>query len=169
MPNLYCTADDLNRYLSSAGIDSYIDHDNDGLGDEAIVDDCIEQASVEIDAYAFRKYAEANLAGDRLLKRWAVVMACRFLCLRRGNSPPESLEIEFQRITDPDRGFLPLLAAGKYKLPGVPLKPGNTPTFSNLTVDRRYRREKVRVTMANSNNESTLLERDAAREIVLDG
>ena len=160
----YCSSDDLDRYLSSEGITAFADHDQDGSSDSGVVADCIDQATNEIDAYVFRRYAAAEVDGNRLLKRWATVMACRFLTLRRGNMPPESLEMEFQRITDPDRGFLSQIAAGKYRLPDVQRKLGNEPTFSNLTVDRRYPQEKIRVKRKSSSPEQSVRERDNAFE-----
>lgn len=169
MSNLYCTTDDMDRYLSVTGVAAYLDNDADGVVDDNLADDCIDQASAEIDMAVLRRYVEADVASDRNLNRWATVMACRFACLRRGNAPPESLEIEFQRITDPESGFLSRLKDGRDMLPGVPLRNRNVPAFANLTVDRRYTREQVRVTMANSNGDPTVLERDTAREIVIDG
>ncbi|TWU22457.1 hypothetical protein Pla52o_35130 [Novipirellula galeiformis] len=164
--NLYCTADDLNRYLSADGVTAFSDHDDDGFGDSGIVDDCIGRASREIDASALRRYEESRLVGNATLNDWAVVMACRSLCLRRGNMPPESLEMEFHRIVDPDTGFLARLASGRYKLPGLPQKPGNEPTFSNLTVDRRYRNERIRVVRQSSSPEPSTRERDEAKSAV---
>ncbi len=167
MPNTYCTESDLINLLSSHGVVGFADHDGDGDADSGVVDRCISEASAEIDLFLLSRYEEAALADNRHLNRWATVMAARFLCLRRGNMPPESLELEFTRIVDPETGFLARVRAGRLKLPGVRRKYNAAPSFSNLTVDRRYPREKIRVTEANSDGESTTRERDAASEVFI--
>ena len=165
LSTVYCTEAQMDLYLSSQGVIDFADHDADGTSDSGVTDDCINQATEEIDLYCRQRYTQAVLATSTLIERWAVVMAARFLCQRRGNKPPDSLEEEFQRITDPDNGFLAKIAAGKRQLPGKALRATLQPTWSNLTVDRRYRRSKIRVTDANSSDANTELSQDKARDV----
>lgn len=140
----YCTEADVQRFFSSAGVISFADHDQSGASDTGVVDDCINQASEEI-SLRCQKYAAEDLADSTLVNRWATVLAMFFLCQRRGCEPPVGLAAEFERVMallDRVLGGLPI--------PGVPLRSNSLPSFSNLTVDRRYGRRTIRVT-ENSN------------------
>lgn len=166
----YCTEADLNRLLSASGVIAFADHDQDDAADTGVVDDCINQASQEIDAYALQRYDATGLASSNLINRWCTTMAAYFLCIRRNNPIAESLALEFNRIADPDNGLLVRLAAGTYKLPGVALSADLSPSFSNLKIDRRWPHSRVRVTRANSSSSPTTLTRDDSYEYpVTDG
>ena len=119
---VYCTQLEVERYLSETAVDDFADHDGDGLDDVNVVDDCINQATEEIDLYATQRYTQTQLATSTLINRWCVVMAARFLCQRRGNPVPASLEDEWNRLTDPTVGKLVLVAHGRLQLPGVALR-----------------------------------------------
>ena len=107
-------------------------------------------------------YHQADLATSELVTRWCVVISARFLCQRRGNVVPQVIEEEFIRLTDPDRGMLRRIAHGERELPGLDLRDDMRPTWSNLTIDRRYRWSKVRVTQENSSDAPTVLDQDVA-------
>jgi hypothetical protein len=129
-----------------------------------VVDDCINQATEEIDLYARQRYDQAQLATSTLINRWSVVIAARFLCQRRGNPVPDSIESEWLRIADPTDGLLLLISKGKRQLPGIPLRADLRPTWSNLAVDRRYQRSTIRVTETNSSDAATDQSRDSKVE-----
>lgn len=154
----YCTPADLDRFLSAEGVIAFADHDRDGLGDADVVDDAIVWASAQIDLYLLQRYHADDLAADRMIRHWCKIMACRFLCSHRGNGIPESIELEYQEITAAD-GLLKQVLKGVLRL-SVPRKVRDSATFSNLTVDRRYRHEKLRVVRQVSDNEPTKRERD---------
>lgn len=167
MPATYCTAEDLERYLSSRGVTAFADHDGDDLGDDGVVDEVIDQASAMVRGYLKRQYVEAQLGDDVQVKEWTVTVACYKLCLRRGNPPPESLAYSYEQVAGND-GILAKIA-NRHQWPGrldIDRRKdlGSAPAFSNLTVDRRHPREKVRVTEANSSRQPTDLERDRVRE-----
>lgn len=163
---VYCTEAEVQRYLSTNAVTDFADHDADGSADTGVVDDCINQATEEIDFYCREKHSQTQLATSELVSRWCVVMAARFLCQRRGNVVPDSIESEFQRITDADAGFLARVASGKRSIPGISLRDDDRPTWSNLIIDRRYRRSKVRVTRANSADAPTQMTQDRKEEYV---
>jgi phage gp36-like protein len=157
---VYCTEADMNRYMSAQGIIDAADHDDDNTADTGVVDDTINQATEEIDLFARQRYTQTNLSSSTLINRWATVMACRLLFMRRGNPPPESLELEYHRIADPETGLLVKLSKGLLQLPGVALRDDMRPTMSNLRVDRRYRDSTIRVTSNNSSDAPTALTQD---------
>jgi phage gp36-like protein len=140
-----CTQAEVERFLSVQGVTAFADHDQDGTADDDVVDDCIEQASEEMLAYLLQRYALASLVSSTLVKRWAVTISAYFLCMRRGNPPPEVLQTEFERLLNPETGLIPRVAAGSFALPGLALNADLVPNFANLTVDRRFGQSKVRV------------------------
>lgn len=125
---VYCTEEDLNRYLSDQGVVAFADHDQDGTSDTGVVDDCIAQGTEEINLYAGQFYASAGLASSTLVTRWCVVLSSTFLCERRGNPVPESLRAEFERILT----TLERVRTGEMRLPGVAMSADMRPTVSNL-------------------------------------
>jgi len=147
----YCTVSEVQRFLSTVGAVAYADHDDDGVADTDVIEDCINQATEEIDGYAGQRHTQVALTGSSLVTRWCVIIASYFLAIRRGNPPPESLALEFNRILDPDSGMLARVAAGKYQLPRV-------------RIDRRWPNSKIRVTRANSSDAATELEQDHSTE-----
>lgn len=152
--NALCSESDLQRMFSSAGVTSFADHDQDGLADTGVTDDCINQATGEIQFYC-TQYALADLATSNLVARWATVLAVRFLCQRRGNIVPDSVESEYQDIKEK----LKEVRSG-FPIPGVPYRTNSLPTMSNVRVDRRYPQSTIRVTPNNSTNASTALTQD---------
>lgn len=131
MSILYASQADLERLLSSRGVQSFADHDQDGTSDPDVIDDCLVQASQEIELYC-KRYEPADLANSPLVNRWATVLAVVFLCQRRGNGVPESLAEEFKRIYE----LLMQIGSGIFELPGIAASADSVPKFSNMTVDR---------------------------------
>jgi phage gp36-like protein len=141
----YCTAEDVENFFGATGVAAFASHDL--RGSEATVDDCIAQATDEINLYVLRRYDEAGVKTSRMLRQWCVVMATVYLCERRGNPVPESLVAEYQRIAEK----LPLIMRDEMRIPGVPLKGLNVPMFSNMHIDRRYVRRQQRVAINSTN------------------
>lgn len=152
--NALCSETDMQRLFSAAGVLSFADHDADGTADTGVTDDCINQATGEIQFYC-NQYAAADLADSTLVSRWATVLAVRFLCQRRGNGVPDSIESEYQDIKE----NLKEVRAG-FPIPGVPYRTNSLPTMSNVRIDRRFPDSTVRVTPNNSTNAPTVLTQD---------
>lgn len=155
LSTVYCELEDLQRFMTTQGVTDWADHDADGMADTDIVEDCINQATEEIDLYARQRYTQAVLSTSTLINRWCMVMATRFLCHRRGNSPPASVEVEWERISQ----HLEDISQGKKQLPGMALRDDLRPTMSNLKIDRRFRHSKIRV-RPNSSDPPTKLTKD---------
>lgn len=157
---VYCTEAELNRFLSANGVIDFADHDDDNVADVGVVDDSINQATEEIDVWARQRHTQAQLQTSTLINRWCVVIAARFLCHRRGNVVPDTIEREWERLADPETGLLVKLSQGRVQLPGIALRDDLRPTWSNLKVDRRFRHSKIRVTSSNSSDAPTALTQD---------
>jgi len=155
---VYCSIAELQRFLSTNAVTDFADHDADGTADTDVVEDCINQATDEIDLFARQRYTPTILATSTLITRWCVVIAARFLSQRRGNVVPDSIEVEWQRIVE----HLEAIASGLRQLPGLALRDDMRPSWSNLTIDRRWRRSTVRVTRQNSSDAPTSLTQDTA-------
>lgn len=156
----YCVEADLERYLSAQGVIAFADHDSDGDSDTGVVNDCIAQAAEEINLYANQYYSAAALATSTLIVRWATVLASAFLCQRRGNPVPDSLQAEFTRIME----TLERIRKGEMRIPGIAWKSDFRPTVSNVVVDRGACDGPVRVDTATSPNIPTTLTRKALRD-----
>jgi hypothetical protein len=164
MMTTYCTQSDIERLLSSAGVLAFADHDEDGVAEVGVVDDCIVRASEEINLYCRQRYSEAGLASSSLVTRWATILGACFVCELRGNPVPASLEKEANRLLET---ILPNILAGTMSLPGIPFGNDLRPGMSNLAVDRRYRFSKVRRTGPSSTNQQSKVARHDVLDIVL--
>lgn len=130
----------MQRLFSAAGIQAFSDHEEIGEIDDDVVTDAIYDASEEILGAVFNRYEPEQVQTSRVVRTWATFLACYYLCLRRGNDYPASWSGEIERI----RTELELIRHGK-GLRGVPLRADLRPVWSNLQVDRRWPRSKVRV------------------------
>jgi len=163
---VYCTQADMERYLSILGVADFSDNDQDGLVDVPVVEDVINQATEEIDLRAGQRYTQAQLQTSTLITRWCTVMACTFLAQRRGNPVPDSLMVEYERITDTGTGLLFLVSKGKEQLPRIPLRADMRPIWSNQTIDRRFYPDGQRVIPEISSDSPTVLDQDIAPRVI---
>lgn len=150
----YCTQNDLEKKFSQVGVEAFSDHE-ETTGD--VVADSIEQASGEIDLYCRGRYSVATLSASALITRWCTVLACCMLCECRGNPVPESLAKEAERIYK----LLQMILDGKMNLENT-----QRPGFSNLTIDRRYRRSQQRRIPTTSSNDNAPVRHNADEFIV---
>ena len=160
---LLCSRSDMVRLFSQHGIVNFADHNCDGQEDAGVVDDCIERASEELLGFLSPFYDIEGEAfqSSNLIRHWTAVMATVYLTERRGNSVPESLYADYNRVVD-EGGWFDRIRRKTFHLPCVPRRNTSVPIFSNMTVDRRYFREKVRTTRRNSSPIRSKLEQDGA-------
>ncbi len=163
LSTVYCTIAELQRYMSAAGVIDWADHDSSGQSDTDVVEDQINEATMTIDLYLRERYTKAVLAAHTLVNRWCVRMSAYYLCSLRGNPPPDTVAVEFEWIAGPD-GYLPKIKRGDMSLPDAAQSDDLRPTMSNVSIDRRYRHSKVRVSRPNSSDAPTKLTQDLAFE-----
>ena len=157
---VFCTVAELTRFLSAQGIASFGDHDQSGSADADVVEDAINAATAEISSFGSMWYTPANMATSRMIMRWCVIISAYNLCITRGNSVPESLYTEFLRITEPPKGLLLKLQSGQLQLPGIPMRAENSPSMSNMAVERWHPIRKLRVQPNSRPNDSTTTKQD---------
>lgn len=160
---VYCVQADMERLFSVYGLTAFSDHEETGVIDEDVIDDCINHATEEINRFAMVRYSAAGLATSSLINGWCTMLAVVFLCHHRGNPVPESLQREFERIME----ALVAVATGGVGgyLPGVALRADMRPSMSNLQIDRRYRHSTARVVKVNSTDQTTVLGQNEVNEI----
>lgn len=154
--NTLTTHAEMERCFSSYGVTAFADHFKSGIRDDLVVDDCANQATAEVFNYATQRYSQTGLATHQTARSWATMLACYFLTIRRGNGPPDSFQLEFNRIME----LMKLIPSGAYQLYGLAGRGDNRPTWSNLKVDRRHRHSTIRVTTPNSSDAPTVLTQD---------
>lgn len=154
---VYCSIAELQRFMSSDATTDAADHDADGTADTDVIEDCINQATDEIDLYARQQHTQAQLATSTLITRWCIVMSARFLQERRMNVVSDSVAVQWDRIIE----NLEKVADNRLQLPGLAKRDDMRPTWSNLKIDRRFRHSKIRVTQTNSSSAPTKLTQDA--------
>jgi phage gp36-like protein len=152
---VYCDVEDVERFLSVQGVTAFSDHNETGAPDDDVTHDCINEATLEIDYYCRQRYGQAVLATNDWVAEQSKVLATYFLCGRRGNTIPESLQRRVDKLYEQLQA---ILDGGS--IPGA--ESHSRPAFSNLTVDRRYHRSKVRVTRTNSSDQVSKVRRHDA-------
>lgn len=162
----------MERYLSQAGIVSFSDHDDDGVSDDGVANDSIQFANGFVMGKLASRFSNTALAQSPVITEITTVVAVRTLCLRRGNPVPDSLEMRYQEIVAPS-GLFDQIIAGKIQLidadgKAIAGRGGYHPTYSNLTVDRRFAAEQIRVEEASSFPLQTRLERDSTLDFLGD-
>ena len=146
--------------LSVAGVESRLDDDGDNFDNttEALrMQDAINRATETINFYLWNRYSPDRIAQcSNLANQWAADLASYYLCRTRGNPVPESI-IEAAREAE-ER--LEKIYKGRFRLPGVPMRRNNGPTYDNLRIDVRYRFRVIRVEGNTSSQQPTTQPRD---------
>lgn len=139
----YCQQADVQAVLSAFALNVRLDDDLDGVAD-IDVGQVIEQATTRVNQFVLRRYAVQTAAASTWLKWCVAVIAATIACRRRGNEVPDALIEEVKDY----REQLEAIRAGQEDLPAddgpaIPLS-DETPAVSNLTIDERFPRAKVR-------------------------
>ena len=157
---LLTTKEKLENYLSVRGLLSFSDHEECGEIDCEVVEAAIRRASGEIIGYIYPLYTVASLAGSVLVCDWATAVAAFYLTKTRGNTPPESLYEEYDRIMGKPDGLVWQTRKGNFLLECAKKQSHDTPTHSNVTVDRHRNQERIRVVRGSSSRVPTEAEQD---------
>lgn len=165
MPTTLTSIEEMRRMFSDQGVVAFSDHNSDGFEDATVVQSCVDFATGFLGGAVAKLFTLASLATSTVMREFATIVALRTLCMRRGNPIPESIELRYQEIVARD-GILEAIAKGAMQLldsNGAPI-PGLKsfgPVMSNLSIDRRFYFEKVRVQRQSSTDFSSKLERDS--------
>lgn len=120
---LYCSRDDLKRWLSDAGVVYVADDGADGAADETelgALDRAILSAGAEIDAALTPFFNTLPLPQDdatrnQWLKDRCLTLATEYVCRRRGAKVPRAVLEAAERA----REWLETVMAGDMRVPGL--------------------------------------------------
>lgn len=139
----YADQDDVEFVLGQYGLRVRVSDSGDGAPETGWVANGLEVGAVTINRLLFTRYAMATLQAATWVKWVNAYLAAEVFCRRRGNGVPASLvevcdEYRIQLKEIKDGALLPAdtgLAA--------PVS-DHSPAHSNLEIDSRYHRRKVR-------------------------
>ena len=101
----------------------------------------INYATSLINDHALGRYTAEVLAGNWTVNWWAVVIATRFLCMRRLNQIPKGIDSAYKEVM----AALQQLKMGSYTLGDEEERISSAPAWSNVRVPPWYRVHQVRV------------------------
>lgn len=144
LATLFCSEEDLRYVLSEVGVDLRV-IDNAGFEAASAVEAgyitrALTQGTTKVKRYC-NQYDPADLATTWSVNEWASIIAARWLCSRRGNPVPSSLE----KMYDETMEELELVKGGTLLIEDIGYRSPAWPTLTNVRVDQRYRLRKVRV------------------------
>lgn len=147
----YCTETELEQVLSEHGVTARLDDTDVGTAVSGYADACIEKATATINRYLLTRYTVAICAASTWVKWATATYASLVVCRHRNLTPPQSLIDEWKEVYEEAlnairRNQEDLMADTGPAAQRFPMGM----RLSNLTVDGRYLRQKVRVTAANS-------------------
>lgn len=131
----YTTQAEMERAFSTAAVTARTD---DGVLAD-LLDDCINEATDEINFHCERWYEPSDMVNNLWVRRTATWLACYYLSQRMGN--PAQFETHIEEI----KLRLEHIYSGHKQIPRLATRDDMTPAMSNLRVDDRFRVEKIRV------------------------
>lgn len=141
----YTDTDGIKAILSENGMNLRLDDSADGTvqaGELAVLtDSIINEATDEVNGYLLRRYRAVNLMNSWKVRRVTSVIACVMLCRRRGNSVPEDLMDEYDRVLD----WLEAVHDNDKNVAGIQEIEATQPIMSNVSLDDRFRTRRLRV------------------------
>lgn len=146
---LFCTDEDAEDILSVLGVQARTDDDAAfaGLDSEAVARIKLKlrnRATARVKFYCGARYANEDLATSWLVNDWASTIYAALLCARRGEDVPkpvaEAMEEAIKQMED--------VRAGRAHIPDIGTANPDWPSWSNVTVDPRYRVRQIRVQRA---------------------
>ena len=144
LSTLYCTEEDLQNLLSEEGERLRLDDQGDGYLnalERTALTKAISYATTRVNFYCQPLYATADLSTSWLANEWATIIATRWLCTRRGNPCPDSI----QKMYDEALEDLQAVKAGSHQIPDLGYRNVAWPAWSNVTVRPEYHYRKQRV------------------------
>ena len=150
----YCTEADVQALLSADGTTARVDDngDNSQSATEAgYITSAINWATDKINFFLLPRYSAPNLSTSWVVNNWAVILAARWLSMRRGNPPPGSVNQLYEEAVED----LKLVHSGAYEIPGIGTREVLWPVWSNVRVDPLYILRKIRVERPISEKTST--------------
>ncbi|MFI5113495.1 MAG: phage protein Gp36 family protein [Terriglobales bacterium] len=126
--NTYCAIADIQDILSSVGVTLRTDD-----APPSSYGNAIAKAANQIDKFLYRTYNPTDLAQSDLVKDWAAIIACYYLCTRRGNPVPPGIVVLYEgAVAD-----LQEIKLGQNDIPGIPRRKAYAPGLSVMVATQR--------------------------------
>jgi hypothetical protein len=142
LPTLLTSQAEMERLFGADAIMYRVDDNEDGTiagtTESSILDDVMLEATDDVFMYLESRYATADLENNRYARRAATTLAVHYLSQRCGN--PEQYVSSYNRIVERLKG----INVGTFNLSRMKTAHDEKPVMSNLVVDDRYRRRKIR-------------------------
>lgn len=124
----YCSLTNLQDRLSDDGVNLRIDDK------PTVITAVINRASAKLEGYCRPRYDPTQLVNSAWALEAATSIALRYLCKRRGNPVPASIERDFQELISDDgkSGELQMVRRGSFQIPDIPMRKVDVPVMSNL-------------------------------------
>ena len=149
MPLNYTSRPEIESCWSVLGVDTRLADDVSSgefvnPTEEGYLEDCGFEATDVVNSYVLQRYTADQMNNNRWIRRQTSWIACYLLSIRRGN--PAQFVAKYQEALI----FLQGVAEGTRPLfdengTPVPVRSDLAPAHSNLVVDDRYTRRKIRV------------------------
>lgn len=170
---VYATQTQVEQIWSQYGVTVRIDDNADGdvvdSGETATMTAFLGKATTDVNIYLLQRYTVAVCAASTWVSWVTAVFAAVELARRRGEPVPPALQAEYERLL----ALLEKIAAGLMDLVGdeglVNPQFDVGATVSNLTVDGRHRRAKIRripSTSTTAQQDGTRKQHDAHDSII---
>lgn len=138
----WTTKAEIESIWSALGVMLRLDDDDSGsnsVGENALLDDVIEEATETARRFLMHRYADAEVENNPWVRRRVSYLAAHYLSIRRGN--PAQFETKAGQILRE----LQDVRQGREWVPDAAPLGDLGPSLSNLSVDWRYNRSQVRV------------------------
>lgn len=139
----WCTLAEVEDLLSANGVSaSTNDNYDNSVADATIVDNAIARGRTILSQYLVQKYDIEVITSSAEWVKWAAATFAAIEIMRRkGGVVPPGLQELYEQYTE----FLKNVQSGTFQVPG--LYPRSSPgiSVSNITMDNRYNRAKIRV------------------------
>lgn len=140
----YAQSADVVFVWGQYGADLRLDDNEDGAQETGYMANALEIATTEINSLLFGRYSVATLAASPWVKWACAYLAAEIIGRRRGSGVPASL----QEQTGSYRETMRQIKAGNEYLPAdtgmAAPSSDHSPSHSNMEIDSRYHRRKVR-------------------------
>jgi hypothetical protein len=139
----WCSQTEVEDLLSANGVWASVNDDNgNAIADPTIVSNAIARGRTILGQYLVQRYNLDSITSNVEWVKWAAATFAAVELLRRkgGVVPPGIQELYEQYVV-----FLKEVQSGTFQVPGLYFNSSPGIAVSNLTMDNRYNRAKVRV------------------------
>lgn len=139
----WCDTPEVEWWMSVDGVKTATDDDYDNVvADPLIVADSIVNARLWLSTFLTQKYDIGTITSANEWVKWSTALVASIYLMRRKGGPvPPGLQEAYEELKE----FLKGVQSGILVAPGLSLVASPGISISNVTMDDRYNRAKVRV------------------------